>query len=71
MGNLRAWNNLEGITLRSVSLRRQRLAEEPVWCGPWAAQPSPSDLKTSPESKSKSIATPPKSSQAKGATAGD
>ena len=34
MGNLRAWNNLEGTTLRSVSLRRQRLAEEPVWCGP-------------------------------------
>ena len=49
----------------------QGLAEESVWCGPWAAPSSPSDLKTCTESKFRSIATPPKSSQAKGGSAGD
>ena len=47
------------------------LAEESVGCGPWAAPSSPSDLKTCTESKFRSIATPPKSSQAKGMSAGD
>jgi len=49
----------------------QGLAEESVWCGPWAAPSSPSDLKTCTESKFRSIETRPKSSQAKGMSAGD
>src|ERR1700722_2400366 len=64
MGNLTDWNNPDATLRKSASLRHPSRAEAPIGCGPQGTPPSPSVLKTSSESKFRSLRMRPANRQA-------